>query len=76
MHAAFRRWKPESGRYLGLPFGIGFFAACDGALAPLLKLTPSVHRIPWQLNAKEMVNHLAWTSTAELTHRLAQRISA
>jgi len=29
--------------------------------------------IPWQLNAKELLNHVAWSAAAELTHRAADQ---
>ncbi len=66
---ALRRRAPQIARWMGLPFGIGFFLACDGLIAPLLGLSPPLRWIPWQPNAKELANHVAWTLTAELVHR-------
>jgi putative membrane protein len=73
IHAAVRRRVPAARRLAGLPFAVPFFAACDGAIAPLLGLTPPARRLPWQVNAKELGNHVAWTATAELAHRAADR---
>jgi uncharacterized membrane protein YagU involved in acid resistance len=61
-------------RYLGLPFAIPHFLGCDGGLAPALGVSPGIQRLPWQVNAKELANHLAWTLGAEAVHRLAARI--
>ena len=73
LHAAVRRQVPQVRRFAGLPFAVPFFLLCDGLIAPLLKLTPSIHRVPWQLDLKELTNHAAWTATAEMTHRAAGR---
>jgi putative membrane protein len=56
-----------------LPFAVPFFLACDGGIAPLLGLSPGLARVPWQLSVKELLNHVAWTATAETAHRLARR---
>jgi hypothetical protein len=32
-------------------------------------MSPKLRRIPWQFNAKELANHIAWTGTAEAVHR-------
>ena len=53
--------------------GSSFFLLCDGALAPLFRMSPPLRRIPWQLNAKELLNHVAWSAAAELTHRAADQ---
>jgi putative membrane protein len=45
-------------------------------MAPLLGISPGINRIPWQINSKELGNHVAWTAAAESVHRLADRISA
>ena len=74
LHALTRRTVPGARAALGLPFGVAFFFACDGLLAPRFGMTPGLQRIPWQFNAKEMVNHIAWTAAAELVHRAAARI--
>jgi putative membrane protein len=50
--------------------------ACDGLIAPLLRLTPPPGRLPWQVNAKKLANHVAWTAAAELVHRGVARIGA
>jgi hypothetical protein len=68
-----RRRLPRAARLVGLPFAVPFFLACDGGIAPLLGLTPGLRRVPWQLSAKELLNHVAWTATAEAAHRLARR---
>jgi putative membrane protein len=72
-YSAIRRRFPAISRLGGLGFAVPFFAACDGAIAPLLKLSPSPRVVPWQLNAKELANHVVWTATAEAVHRLARR---
>jgi hypothetical protein len=69
VHAGARRRFPMLYRFGALPFGVLFFGACDGMLAPLLKVSPPLWRIPWQLNAKEVANHLAWSASAEMVHR-------
>ena len=73
IYAAVRRAAPPLSRYAGLPFGAAFFVLCDGVLAPLFRMSPPVTRLPWQPNAKEMLNHVAWTAAAELAHRAADR---
>lgn len=73
VYAGVRRKMPQTSRLAGLPFAIPFFFACDGVLAPLLGVSPSLRRVPWQPSAKEMANHVAWTATAEMIHRLAGR---
>jgi putative membrane protein len=61
---------------MGLPFAVPFFFGCDGAMAPLMGVSPGIQKIPWQLNAKELGNHVAWTLAAEAVHRLVPRIAA
>lgn len=75
-YAALRKRLPWVTRAAGLPFGIAFFAACDGMIAPLLKLSPPLNRIPWQPSAKELTNHVAWTAAAEMAHRGVARLAA
>lgn len=74
IYAALRRRVPLASALLGLPYGIAFFFACDGLLAPLSRMSPGLHRIPWQFNAKELANHIVWTEAAELLHRGAERL--
>lgn len=76
LHALVRRTVPQASRFMGLPFGVPFYLVCDGAIAPLLGLTPSIDKLPWPFNAKEMANHVAWTATAEVVHRCARRSGA
>ncbi|MDA8163751.1 MAG: DUF1440 domain-containing protein [Desulfobacteraceae bacterium] len=76
VYAGVRRRFPRLSRQAALPFGVLFFAACDGLLAPLLRMSPPLFRIPWQPNAKELANHLAWSATAEMVHRTAARHGA
>ncbi len=71
VYAAVRRRFPAMARFAGLPFAVPFFLACDGAIAPALGLSPTPVGIPWQLNAKELANHVAWTAAAEGVHRFA-----
>lgn len=71
IHAAARTRFPILRRFLGLPFAVPFFFACDGGIAPLLGISPAIRKLPWQINAKEMANHVVWTVTAESVHRLA-----
>lgn len=73
IHGALRKKFPALTRWGGLPFSIPFFFACDGVIAPGLGISPKLNRIPWQPSLKEMGNHVAWTATAELIHRLAAR---
>jgi putative membrane protein len=73
IYAALRRKYPGLSRVAGLPFAIPFFFACDGLLAPLLGVSPKLTKVPWQPNAKEMANHLAWTAGAEMVHRAVAR---
>ncbi len=73
IYAGLRKKFPRLSRLAGLPFAIPFFFACDGTLAPLLGVSPSLRRIPWQPSAKEMGNHIAWTAAAELVHRAVER---
>jgi len=76
IYTAVRRNFPALARFGGLPFGVLFFLACDGVIAPRLKLTPGLRKIPWQPNAKELANHVAWTAAAEATQRGAARAAA
>jgi hypothetical protein len=76
LHAALRRRHPVTARWLGLPFAFPFFAVCDGAIAPLLKLTPTPEKLPGRVNAKEIGNHVAWTAAAELLHRARPTLRA
>ncbi|MBJ6725005.1 DUF1440 domain-containing protein [Geomesophilobacter sediminis] len=69
IYGVLRRKVPVISRLAGLRFGLPFFLACDGTIAPLLKLSPGLRRIPWQMNAKELGNHMAWSTAAELVHR-------
>ena len=73
IHSSLRKKFPRLGSMAGLPFAVPFFFACDGFIAPLLKISPNLRRIPWQPSAKEMGNHIAWTAAAEFIHRLAAR---
>ncbi|HJU19221.1 MAG TPA: DUF1440 domain-containing protein [Stellaceae bacterium] len=73
VHAVVRRRVPRATSWLGLPYGVAFFFACDGFLAPLFRMSPGLREIPWQFNAKELANHVAWTATAELVHRGTER---
>jgi putative membrane protein len=68
-----RQKYPQVSRATGIPFAIPFFFACDGVLAPLLGISPNLRRVPWQLSAKEMANHVVWTATAEMVHRVVGR---
>ena len=36
-------------------------------------VTPDLKKVPWQPNAKEMANHIAWTATAEMVRRAVAR---
>lgn len=76
IYAAARKKAPRLARWGGIAFGVPFFLACDGMMAPLLGISPPLRRIPWQPNVKELGNHLAWTATAEAVHRLAARYSS
>lgn len=76
VYAGLRGKVPAVSRFLGLPFALPFFLGCDGAMAPLLGVSPGIGKIPWQINSKEIGNHIAWTATAEAVHRLASRLSA
>ncbi len=76
VYAALRRNVPAVGRGAGLPFAVPFFLACDGGIAPELGFSPSLRAVPWQLSAKELANHVAWTATAELLTRAAGRALA
>jgi putative membrane protein len=73
VYAGLREKAPTVRKYMGLPFAVPFFFSCDGGLAPLLGVSPGIRKIPWQVNAKEMGNHMAWTMTAETVHRIASR---
>jgi putative membrane protein len=73
IYTGVRERFPSVRRCMGLPFALPFFFGCDGGLAPLLGVSPGIQKIPWQVNAKEMGNHIAWTITAETLHRLASR---
>lgn len=73
IHSGLRKKFPGLSRWVGLPFAIPFFFACDGVIAPSLGVSPGLNRIPWQPSAKEMGNHIAWTAAAELVHRIVDR---
>jgi putative membrane protein len=73
IYAGLRGKIPTVAKYMGFPFAVPFFFGCDGAFAPLFGVSPGIRKIPWQINAKELGNHIAWTLTAETVHRLASR---
>lgn len=73
VYALARRKAPALAKAGGLPFAVPFFFLCDGLIAPFVKLTPPLRKIPWQPNAKEFLNHAAWTATAEMAFRGAGR---
>jgi rhodanese-related sulfurtransferase/uncharacterized membrane protein YagU involved in acid resistance len=75
VYALVRRRVPRATSALGVPYGVAFFLACDGVLAPLFRMTPGLRAIPWQFNVKEMTNHIAWTGTAEVVHRASERLA-
>ena len=75
IYTGLRHQFPAVRKAMGLPFAVPFFLGCDGALAPLMGVSPGIQKIPWQLNAKELGNHIAWTVTAEAVHRMAPRIA-
>lgn len=72
VYALLRRRYPGVGKLAGFPFAIPFFVACDGLLAPLLKVSPRLTKVPWQPTAKEAANHIAWTAAAEMVQRVAR----
>ena len=74
IYALARRRMPQAGALLGAPFGVGFFLACDGVLAPLFRMGPGLRKVPAPFNAKELANHVAWTATAEAVHRGLERM--
>lgn len=77
VYAGTRRAFPRSATAPALPFtAAAFFVACDGGIAPALGLTPNLPRLPWQFNAKELVNHVVWNATAEMIHRADERAYA
>jgi hypothetical protein len=76
IYASARKKIPKLTRLGGIPFGVPFFIACDGAIAPLLGLSPPLRKIPWQPSVKELGNHIAWTAAAELVHRLVEKRAA
>jgi uncharacterized membrane protein YagU involved in acid resistance len=73
IYGALRSRIPLLSRWSGVPFAVPFFFACDGFIAPRIGISPALRRIPWQMNAKEMANHLAWTAAAEAVHRTVAR---
>ena len=73
VYTLLRRRYPTIGKFGGFPFAVPFFVACDGVLAPLLKVNPRLTKVPWQPTAKEAANHLAWTAAAEMVQRAAAR---
>jgi putative membrane protein len=75
IYAGLREKFPNVRKYMGLPFAVPFFFGCDGVIAPLLGVSPGIRKIPWQINTKEMVNHIAWTMTAETVYRFLSRDS-
>jgi len=76
VYAAARRRSPVLGRAWGLPFAVPFFVLCDGVIAPLLGLTPTLDRLPWQPSAKELANHAVWTAATDRLHRAGRRAVA
>ncbi len=72
VYTLLRRRYPAVGKFAGVPFAIPFFFACDGLLAPLLKVSPRLTKVPWQPTAKEAANHMAWAAAAEMVQRAAR----
>jgi len=71
IHAGLRGKFPSLAKFRGVPFALPFFLACDGGMAPLLGISPGIQKLPWQVNAKEIGNHIAWALAAETLHRVA-----
>lgn len=74
IYTGIRHKLPAVRAAMGLPFALPFFLGCDGTMAPLMGVSPGIKKIPWQINAKELGNHIAWTLVAEAVHRLAPRL--
>ncbi|MFP4315046.1 MAG: hypothetical protein ACLFQR_02380 [Desulfovibrionales bacterium] len=74
IYAGVRERFPQVSRFMGFPFAVPFFFGCDGTMVPLLGVSPGIQHLPWQINAKELGNHIVWTVTAEAVHRMAERI--
>lgn len=72
VYTLLRRRYPVLGRFAGLPFAVPFFVTCDALLAPLLKVTPPLTKVPWQPSVKEVANHVSWTAAAEMVQRAAR----
>jgi putative membrane protein len=76
IYTLLRRVVPSVGAGAALPLSAAaFFVACDGGIAPSLRLTPGLRALPWQVNAKELANHMVWNATAEALHRADARSS-
>lgn len=77
LYASLRRTQPRIRENRLIPLdAAAFFIACDGVIAPLLKLSPGLPKIPWQMNAKELANHTVWTVVAESLIRADERLAA
>lgn len=74
IYALVRRRAPLATSLYGLPSGAAFFLVCDGVLAPLFRMSPGLQKIPWQFDGRELMNHIAWTGSAEAVHRGAERL--
>jgi hypothetical protein len=75
IQAVTRRFVPAASCGTGLPFAVPFYFACGGVIAALLRLSPTITLVPWQLDAKELANHIAWTAAAEIVHRWADGLA-
>lgn len=74
LHALLRRQVPRAREGAFAALGAGaFFLACDGMIAPALKLSPRLPKVPWQFNAKELTNHVTWVAASELLQRADER---
>jgi hypothetical protein len=60
-----RRSVSTSSRAFGLLFAVPFYVACDGIIAPLLGLTPTITRIPWYADGRRS-NENIWGPPATL----------
>ncbi len=75
LFGALRDRAPLVGTAEGVGFGTGLWLIGDEVMMPLMGLSPSPTKFPWQNHARAAVNHVAYGATLGITHSLLRKLS-
>ncbi|MDQ3256885.1 MAG: DUF1440 domain-containing protein [Acidobacteriota bacterium] len=75
LFGALRDRAPLVGTANGVGFGTGLWLIGDEVMMPLMGLSPSSTKFPWQNHARAAVNHVAYGATLGLTYGLLRKLS-